>query len=87
VDSGPLRAHHRPGLIVTRVTVAGTAVPVHRHAHTEARRSTGKHPPAAAKTVRAAHRAELTSAHTTGTVRWKSSIMNGKLTETAERSM
>ena len=27
---GPLRAHHRPGLIVARATVAGTAVPVHR---------------------------------------------------------
>jgi hypothetical protein len=40
--------------------VAGTAVPAHRHAHTEACRSTGKHPPAAAKTVRAAHRADLT---------------------------
>src|SRR5271156_2400342 len=31
---GPLRAHHRPGPVVARATVAGTAVPVHRHART-----------------------------------------------------
>ena len=34
--------------------MAGTAVPAHRHAHHEACRSTGEHPPAAANTVRAA---------------------------------
>jgi hypothetical protein len=38
---------------VPRATVAGAAVPVHRHAH-EAYRSTGQHPPPAANTVRAA---------------------------------
>jgi IS605 OrfB family transposase len=53
-DSGPLRAHHRPGPIITAVTVAGTAVPAHRPTHQEVRRSTGKHPPPAANTVRAA---------------------------------
>jgi hypothetical protein len=43
----------RPRLTVPRATVAGAAVPVHRHAH-EAYRSTGQHPPPAANTVRAA---------------------------------
>jgi len=40
--------------IVNRTTLAGTAVPAHRHAHQEAYRSTGEHPPPAANTVRAA---------------------------------
>lgn len=40
--------------MVNRVTVAGAAVPAHRHTHYEACRSTGEHPPAAANTVRAA---------------------------------
>ena len=53
-DSGPLRAHRRPGPTTSRATVAGTAVPAHRPAHHEAYRSTGKHPPTAANTVRAA---------------------------------
>jgi hypothetical protein len=34
--------------------LAGTAVPAHRRTHIEACRSTGKHPPAATNTVRAA---------------------------------
>jgi len=50
---GPLRAHHRPGPIANPTTKAGTAVPAHRYAH-DAHRSPGKHPPAAANTVRAA---------------------------------
>jgi len=53
-DRGPLWALHRPGLTTHRTTVAGTAVPTHRQAHHEACRSTGKHPSAAANTVRAA---------------------------------
>ena len=52
-DRGPLRAHHRPGPTATRTTMAGTAAPAHRRAP-EVHRSTGKHPPAAATTVRAA---------------------------------
>src|SRR6266403_2200782 len=52
-DRGPLRAHHRPGPIANPTTKAGTAVPAHRYAH-DAHRSPGKHPPAAANTVRAA---------------------------------
>jgi hypothetical protein len=36
------------------VTAAGAAVPAHRHTHHEACRSTRKHPPTAANTVRAA---------------------------------
>ena len=54
-DSGPLWAHHRPDLTVTRAPhMAGAAVPAHRHTHHEACRSAGKHPPGAANTVRAA---------------------------------
>ena len=53
-DSGPLRAHHRPGPTVTAATVAGATVPAHRHTHHEISRFTGKHPPPVAKTVRAA---------------------------------
>ena len=51
---GPLRAHHRPGPTTSPARLAGTAVPAHRPAHHEADRSTGKHPPTAANTVRAA---------------------------------
>ena len=53
-DRGPLWALHRPGPIINRTALAGATVPAHRHAHTEACRSTGEHPPAAANTVRAA---------------------------------
>ena len=54
-DSGPLWAHHRPGPNISRAPHNdGAAVPAHRHAHHEASRSTGKHPPPAANTVRAA---------------------------------
>ena len=54
-DSGPLRALHRSGPTTSRAPHHdGAAVPAHRHAHHEACRSTGKHPPPAAKTVRAA---------------------------------
>ena len=48
-----VRAHHRLAPS-TGTMVAGTAVPAHRHAHHEAYRSTGQHPPAAVNTVRAA---------------------------------
>jgi hypothetical protein len=61
--SEPVTRHHgaataigRRGLgcpISNPATVAGTAVPTHRHAH-DAHRSPGKHPPPAANTVRAA---------------------------------
>ena len=54
-DSGPLRALHWPGPTTSRSPQNdGAAVPVHRHAHHEACRSTGKHPPPAANTVRVA---------------------------------
>src|ERR1700737_4910732 len=55
-DSGRLWAHHRPGLTISRAPHHdGAAVPAHRHVHQhEACRSTGKHPPPAANTVRAA---------------------------------
>jgi hypothetical protein len=66
-DSGPWRARHRPGLTVTATTVGrhGSSGPPAAH---DAHRSTGEHSPAAAKTVRAAKRTELTSAHSPGTV-------------------
>ena len=61
-DSGPLRAHHRPGPITSRAPHHdGAAVPAHRHAHLEACRSTGQHPPPAANTVRAAQDSLLLS--------------------------
>ena len=61
-DSGPLRAHHRPGLTISRAPHHdGAAVPAHRHAHHEACRSPGKHPPPAANTVRAAQDSLLLS--------------------------
>jgi hypothetical protein len=52
-DSGLYRAHHRTGLTVTTTTVGrhGSSGPP---AARDATRSTGEHPPAAAKTVRAA---------------------------------
>jgi hypothetical protein len=53
-DSGPLGAHHRPGPTVTAAMVAGATVPAHRHTCHEVSRFTGKHPPPAANTVRAA---------------------------------
>ena len=54
-DSGPLRALHRPGPTISRAPHNdGAAVAAHRHAHQEACRSTAKHPPPAANTVRAA---------------------------------
>src|SRR4029077_201107 len=53
-DSGPARAHHRSAPTTDPTTVAGAAVPAHRHTHHQAYRSTGEHPPAAANTVRAA---------------------------------
>ena len=53
-DSGPLRSRHRPGPNISRAHNGGAAAPAHRHAHHEASRSTGKHPPPAANTVRAA---------------------------------
>jgi hypothetical protein len=41
-DSGPLRAHHRPGPLASRAPhAAGTVVLAHRHTHHEACRSTG----------------------------------------------
>jgi hypothetical protein len=45
---------HRPGVIIDRAPHAGAAVPAHRRTHRETCRSTGKHPPPAANTVRAA---------------------------------
>jgi hypothetical protein len=52
-DSGPWRALHRPGLSFTVTTVGrhGSSGPPAAH---DAYRFTGEHPPAAAKTVRAA---------------------------------
>ena len=49
VRTPPARPDHQPS-----TTPDGAAVPAHRHAHHEACRSTGKHPPPAANTVRAA---------------------------------
>ncbi|HEX2402911.1 MAG TPA: hypothetical protein VHJ79_23460, partial [Mycobacterium sp.] len=61
-DSGRVWAPHRPGPILAAATVAGVAVPAHRHTHHhEACRSTGKHPPPVAKTVRAAQDSLLLS--------------------------
>ncbi len=60
-DSGPLRAHHRPGPITTRAPHAGAVVPTHRHTHLEVWRSTGQHPPAATNTVRPAQDSLLLS--------------------------
>jgi IS605 OrfB family transposase len=60
-DSGPLRAHHRPGPITTRASHAGAVVLAHRQTHPEACRSTRQHPPAAANTVRAAQDSLLLS--------------------------
>jgi Cupin len=53
----------RGGLRLDAARQHRARLPVHRHAHHEARRSAGEHLPAAAKTVRATHRAGLTSAH------------------------
>jgi hypothetical protein len=60
-DSGRVWALHRPRPIITAATVAGTAVPAHRHTHHEVCRPTGKHPPPAANTVRAAQDSLLIS--------------------------
>jgi hypothetical protein len=62
-DSGPLRAHHRPGPTTNRAPhTAGAAVLAHPHPH-DGYGSTRKHPPPAANTVRAAPKQGLTPAH------------------------
>jgi IS605 OrfB family transposase len=55
-DSGRVRALHRPDLTSHRQPYGSATVPAHQVTHNddEAPRSTGKHPPPAANTVRAA---------------------------------